>query len=81
MYMVLKIYMNLDFKNDKIVAEPFGSGAHAVALYELTPVKNNKTAKMIENTMRIDINKIQKVKLDEIEKNKTGKEKKKKAKK
>ena len=33
-----------DFKNDKIVAEPFGSGAHAVALYELTPVKNNKTA-------------------------------------
>lgn len=24
-----------DFKNDKVIAEPFGSGAHAVAVYEL----------------------------------------------
>lgn len=30
-----------DFKNDKIIAEPFGSGAQAIALYELTPVKRN----------------------------------------
>lgn len=34
-----------DFKNNKIIAEPFGSGAHAVALYELTPVKNTKSVK------------------------------------
>lgn len=38
-----------DFKNDKIVAEPFGSGAQAVALYELIPVKK---ATNVESSLR-----------------------------
>ena len=31
-----------DFKNDKVIAEPFGSGAHAIAIYELEMTDDNE---------------------------------------
>ena len=31
-----------DFKNDKVIAEPFGCGAHAVAIYELEMTEDKK---------------------------------------
>ena len=33
-----------DFTNDKVISEPYGSGGHGVALYELVMAEENKTS-------------------------------------
>ena len=47
-----------DFANDKVIAEPFGSGAQAVAIYEIVPNLDNKTDKDLKyqtvNTVESD---------------------------